>query len=99
MSFLENIENVEIYDSYNMSDLDCVVDIEPDKISSIIVSIYLYDLKIYDNILDEDTLNDMFPYHGAPLGTLDQIDFLTRLCSVIIENGGVYKLTITINKK
>lgn len=89
----------DLYKSNDMTDLDCKLKLDPSTISAIIVSIFLYDFKVYDNILEEYTFSQLDTNDGIPLGTPDQIDFLISLCQTIVDNGGTYEILVTWNKK
>lgn len=81
-----------VFETDDMSALDTVADIQ--KISQITVAIYLYNIKVYDYVLEREMIETY--NNEIPLAPSDQIDFMKDLCRSISDNGGVYKIVTTI---
>lgn len=82
-----------IYESDDMSILDTIADLE--KIEQIIISIYLYQMKVYDYITDLETIK-LYEPNEILLAPSHEIDFMKNICRTISYNGGIYKIVITI---
>jgi len=89
--FMSSLEFV--YESNDMYILDNVINVQ--KIERIIISIYLYHMKIYDYVTDRDIIQ-LYEPDNIQFAPSNEIDFMIDLCQIILNNGGVYKIVITI---
>jgi hypothetical protein len=88
----------DLYESYDMTDLHSKLYVDPSIISDITVTIYLYNFKVYDNLLEDSMFPMLDLQDGIPIAMPDQIDFLISLCQIIVDNGGQYRIVLTWQK-
>ena len=82
-----------VYESNDMYILDNVINVQ--KIERIIISIYLYHMKIYDYVTDRDIIQ-LYEPDNIQFAPSNEIDFMIDLCQIILNNGGVYQIVITV---